>query len=219
MEYIREMLLRQRTALARLMLGSGTEETPRMPETQREASFPALAAWEWDGIAADGRESARTASAGWGVRRSEQRGAAAAGAREDSAVEGTRGDPTAKRTRSDFAAWKTRGDSLPAGETLRQALSRKSAARRRAAGSGLAGAGETALPPPASYRRAAGGAGGSTGGTGSVWSGGDKGAAAAGVLWEVRRPGEADSGASAKVLSRTFQRDARRYDGGFQLYD
>ena len=39
------------------------------------------------------------------------------------------------------------------------------------------------------------------------------------MLWEVQQPGAADAGDSAKALSRTFQRDARRYDGGFQLYD
>ena len=37
-------------------------------------------------------------------------------------------------------------------------------------------------------------------------------------------PGRRDSGAagmmeSARALSRTVQRDARRYDGGFPLYD
>ena len=111
------------------------------------------------------------------------------------------------------------GGPPSAGETLRQALARKSAARQRAAASGLAGAGETALPLPTYRRQAAGGEGRSPGGAGSAWPGGDGETEAAGVLWEVQQPGAADAGDSAKALSRTFQRDARRYDGGFQLYD
>lgn len=186
MEYIREMLLRQRTALARLMLGGAAEETSETASAQaadrREAAVPAERGTGRSEMAAGGRE----------VRRS-----AAADAGEGSAA--------------DTAA--------PAGETLRQALARKSAARQRAAASGLAGAGETALPLPTYRRQAAGGEGRSPGGAGSAWPGGDEGAETAGVLWEVQRQGETGTGDSAKALSRTFQRDARRYDGGFQLYD
>ena len=109
-------------------------------------------------------------------------------------------------------------DDILAGETLRQELSRKSAARERAVLSSPAGAGETVLPP-ASYRRSAGEESGSAGRTGVTWIGGDGETEPAGALPEFRRPGEAGSGAGAKALSRAFQRDARRYDGGFQLYD
>ena len=186
MEYIREMLLRQRTALARLMLGGAAEEPSETASAQaadrREAAVPAERGTGRSEMAAGWRE----------VRRS-----AAADAGEVSAA--------------DTAA--------PAGETLRTALARKSAARQRAAASGLAGAGETALPLPSSRRQTAGGEVRSPGGGGSVRPGGDEGAETAGVLWEVQQPGAADAGDSAKALSRTFQRDARRYDGGFQLYD
>ena len=52
MEYIREMLLRQRTALGRLMLGGGSAEEPETaaasPATER-TSPAAPAPWETDG--------------------------------------------------------------------------------------------------------------------------------------------------------------------------
>ena len=54
MEYIREMLLRQRTALGRLMLGGGSAEEPETaaasPATER-TSPAAPAPWETDGTA------------------------------------------------------------------------------------------------------------------------------------------------------------------------
>lgn len=185
MEYIREMLLRQRTALARLMLGGAAEETSETVSApaadRREAAVPAERGTGCSEMAAGGRE----------VRRS-----AAADAGEGSAA--------------DTAA--------PAGETLRQALARKSAARERAVRSSPAGAGETVLPP-ASYRRSAGEESGSAGRTGVTWIGGDGETEPAGALPEFQRPGGTGSGAGAKALSRAFQRDARRYDGGFQLYD
>ena len=185
MEYIREMLLRQRTALARLLLGGAPEE---MAET---ASAPA-AVWQKEMAREEqGTGSVEATSAGQGARRR-----VAAGAAEESAAD----------------------TSALAGETLRQELSRKSAARERAVLSSPAGAGETVLPP-ASYRRSAGEESGSAGRTGVTWIGGDGETEPAGALPEFRRPGEAGSGAGAKALSRAFQRDARRYDGGFQLYD
>lgn len=186
MEYIREMLLRQRTALARLMLGAGgrdTAEASSAPAHAGETDLPESGAGRRT-AASGGRENARRAG----------------GQQAVTAAAATGGPPSA-------------------GETLRQALARKSAARQRAAASGLAGAGETALPLPSSRRQTAGGEVRSPGGGGSVRPGGDEGAETAGVLWEVQQPGAADAGDSAKALSRTFQRDARRYDGGFQLYD
>ena len=186
MEYIREMLLRQRTALARLLLGGAPEETA---ET---ASAPAAVRQKEMAREEQGTGSVEAAPAGQGARRR-----VAAVAAEESAAD----------------------TSALAGETLRKELSRKSAARERAVRSSLAGAGETVLPLPTYRRQAAGGEGRSPGGAGSAWPGGDEGAETAGVLWEVQRQGETGTGDSAKALSRTFQRDARRYDGGFQLYD
>lgn len=186
MEYIREMLLRQRTALARLLLGGAPEEAA---ET---ASAPAAVRQKEMAREEQGTGSVEAASAGRGARRRVAAGAAGESA-TDTAV----------------LAW----------ETLRQELSRKRAARERAVLSSLAGAGETVLPLPASYRRSAGEESGSAGRAGVTWIGGDGETEPAGALPEFRRPGGTGSGAGAKALSRAFQRDARRYDGGFQLYD
>ena len=63
MEYIREMLLRQRTALGRLMLGGGSAEEPKAaaasPATER-TSPAAPAPWETDGTA--------SGTGGWEIR-------------------------------------------------------------------------------------------------------------------------------------------------------
>ena len=63
MEYIREMLLRQRTALGRLMLGGGSAEEPETaaasPATER-TSPAAPAPWETDGTA--------SGTGGWEIR-------------------------------------------------------------------------------------------------------------------------------------------------------
>ena len=171
MEYIREMLLRQRTALARLLLGGGPEEGA--------ASAPAAVRQKEMAPAERGTGPAGTASDGQGV----LRGAAA------------------------DAAGEAAGMAALAGETLGQALARKSTARERAALSSLADG--TAGSLLSAYRRAAGG--------GGLSSGGGREGETAAAPPGFQRPGEADSG--AKALSRAFQRDARRYDGGFQLYD
>ena len=63
MEYIREMLRRQRTALGRLMLGGGSAEEPETaaasPATER-TSPAAPAPWETDGTA--------SGTGGWEIR-------------------------------------------------------------------------------------------------------------------------------------------------------
>mgnify|MGYP000276640651 FL=1 len=93
MEYIREMLLRQRTALARLMLGAGgrdTAEASSAPAHAGETDLPESGAGRRT-AASGGRENARRAG----------------GQQAVTAAAATGGPPSA-------------------GETLRQALARKS---------------------------------------------------------------------------------------------
>ena len=70
----------------------------------------------------------------------------------------------------------------------------RSAGRRAAGAGGLAGSG---FNPPADAGRA-------PGGRLSAWE---------------SLPAAGGEAAGAKALSRAFQKDARRYDGGFRLYD
>ena len=181
MEYIREMLLRQRTALARLMLGGAAEEA------SETASAPAA-------------RQDRAAPAERGAGRSEM----AAGGRE------------ARRSGQQSAAARTSGEFAWQGETLRQALARKSAAGRQAAGiPGVAGTRDTSVR---SAGRRAAGVGGLAGSGFNPPA--DAGRAPGGRLsaWE-NLPAAGGEAAGAKALSRAFQQDARRYDGGFRLYD
>lgn len=107
-------------------------------------------------------------------------------------------------------------ETAPAGE-LRRALFRRSEARRQAAGiPGLAGPRDPSARP----------AGERTDGLGRVRTedrrprpAGEAGGAE--EVLTVRTAGPAAGGehTEAKDLSRAFQRDARRYDGGFRLYD
>ena len=54
MEYIREMLLRQRTALGRLMLGGGSAEEPEAaPETPPKRTVRSCG-WSWPGSVQNG---------------------------------------------------------------------------------------------------------------------------------------------------------------------
>ena len=183
MEYIRDMLLRQREVLARLMLG-GAADTPDA------SAAPEAARWDGGVPAKGGTAPGGAVSGGREVRRTQRR---------------------------ETALWP--GLSGPEGETLRQALARKSAERQRALASGLADAEGIARALPAARRGSAGGDGRSPGGTGTARPVGDGGTETADVLLEVRQRGAADAGADAKALSRAFQRDARRYDGGFRLYE
>lgn len=183
MEYIREMLLRQRTALARLMLGGAAEEP------SETASAPA----------ADRQEAAAPAERGTGR------------------LEVTSGGREARR--KSFAAAGADRQAVPAsaGETLRPALARKRAERQYTAAFGPAGAGETA--DSAGRGNPMREDGRLSGGGGAAIPGGDE---AEETLYLL--PGRWNSGAagmmeSARALSRTVQRDARRYDGGFPLYD
>ena len=184
MEYIREMLLRQRAALGRLMLGGGSTEEPEAAATSPapERKSPA---------APDPWETGR-AAAGTGGREARRKSFAATGA-DRQAVPAS------------------------AGETLRPALARKRAERQYTAAFGPAGAGETA--DSAGRWNPMREDGRLSGGGGTAAPGGDE---AEETLYLL--PGRWNSGAagmmeSARALSRTVQRDARRYDGGFPLYD
>ena len=125
-------------------------------------------------------------------------------------------------TASGTGGWEIRGNSFAgagadrqtgptsAGETLRLALARKRAERQYTAAFGPAGTGETA--DSAGRRNPMTEDGGLS----------DGGGEAEETFYFL--PGRRDSGAagmmeSARALSRTVQRDARRYDGGFPLYD
>ena len=183
MEYIREMLLRQRTALARLMLGGAAEEP------SETASAPA----------ADRQEAAAPAARGTGR------------------LEVTSGGREARRKSSAAAGADRQAVPASAGETLRPALARKRAERQYTAAFGPAGAGETA--DSAGRGNPMREDGRLSGGGGAAIPGGDE---AEETLYLL--PGRWNSGAagmmeSARALSRTVQRDARRYDGGFPLYD
>ena len=184
MEYIREMLLRQRTALARLMLGAGgrdTAEASSAPAHAGETDLPESGAGRRT-AASGGRENARRAGGQQAVT-----AAAAMG-----------GPPSA-------------------GETLRRALARKSAARRAAAPFGLTGVG--GIVRSGRSRRGTGSdAADRSSGAGAAGPAGEE-AESAVLTAEFRRPVEAGAGESARALSRAVQRDARRYDGGFRLYE
>lgn len=183
MEYIREMLLRQRAALGRLMLGGAAEEP------SETASAPA----------ADRQEAAAPAERGTGR------------------LEVTSGGREARRKSFAAAGADRQAVHASAGETLRPALARKRAERQYTAAFGPAGAGETA--DSAGRGNPMREDGRLSGGGGAAIPGGDE---AEETLYLL--PGRWNSGAagmmeSARALSRTVQRDARRYDGGFPLYD
>ena len=176
------MLLRQRTALARLMLGGAAEEaseTASAPAARQDRAAPAERGAGRSEMAAGGREARRKSFAAAGADRQ--------------AVHAS------------------------AGETLRPALARKRAERQYTAAFGPAGAGETA--DSAGRGNPMREDGRLSGGGGAAIPGGDE---AEETLYLL--PGRWNSGAagmmeSARALSRTVQRDARRYDGGFPLYD
>ena len=132
-------------------------------------------------------------------------------------------------TASGTGGWEIRGNSFAgagadrqtgptsAGETLRLVLARKRAEWQYTAAFGPAGTGETA--DSAGRRNPMTEDGGLSDGGGATMPGGGEAEETFYFL-----PGRRDSGAagmmeSARALSRTVQRDARRYDGGFPLYD
>ena len=93
----------------------------------------------------------------------------------------------------------------------------KAAARRAAAPFGLTGVGEI-VRSGRSRRGTGSDAAALSGGTGAAGPAGEE-AESAVLTAEFRRPVEAGAGESARVLSRAVQQDARRYDGGFRLYE
>lgn len=189
MDYIQEELLRQRAAWAAMLLGSGAErETAETAASQGETA--------WDGEARDAAAQA-AAFAAWG-RRDEKRGMEPV----------RRGARTPAMRSAERAA--AMAESLPETQLLRQPGAEDGAA------SGRNGSLSAELAPMAGLLRAKARAENS-------WSGAEhRPPAAAGgsaersvteVFWA-----EADRGGEPRALSRAFQRDARRYDGGFSLY-
>ena len=211
MEYIRETLERQRAALWLLMLG-GRNETP--PEERRETARPGdLRLSQESPAKQDGRQAL---PAEQGARESRRKDASRAHreqrAREEAAPadEGTEERPGKRDGDAPLrapAAW----------EMLEQALLRRSARRWKetVGDTELAGAGAPAAPassarrryPPAEADRAGSG---SSGQPEEIFVN----AGAPAVTWRT----DGREGAEAKALSQAFQRDARRYDGGFRLY-
>ena len=116
---------------------------------------------------------------------------------EASADESGRAPPGERETRAS-------AQGPEAWEMLDQALLRRSAMRRSATGDPeLAGAGIPAVPPEA----------GRTAPAPPAAETADLLTISAESRWR-----DGGGGAEAKALSRAFQRDARRYDGGFRLY-
>ena len=121
--------------------------------------------------------------------------------------------------RKSFAAAGADRQAVPAsaGETLRPALARKRAERQYTAAFGPAGAGETA--DSAGRGNPMREDGRLSGGGGAAIPGGDETEETLYLLSGRWNSGAAGMMESARALSRTVQRDARRYDGGFPLYD
>ena len=197
MEYIRETLERQQAALRRLLLG---ERTGGSPEAGREAP-PA-------GDRLPPQES-----------RTEQRAFRELAAQETAELRRGSGASADESGRAPPGERETRASAQgpEAWEMLDQALLRRSARRWKetVGDTELAGAGAPAAPassarrryPPAEADRAGSG---SSGQPEEIFVN----AGAPAVTWRT----DGREGAEAKALSRAFQRDARRYDGGFRLY-
>ena len=197
MEYIREVLLRQRAAWQRLVLGGGRMET--VPEgaadTRRrtDREIPEGAADRFalsEGVTAAEPDAAGTvpAESGWG---------------EPGWSAGI-GTEMGRGTQS----WRT----------LERELARKSAERREAAGAD----GLTSRRAPSDAGFAGRGAG--LGGVRQAERPDGQEfrmleAELPGRTLEIRRAASGGGADGAKTMSRIFQRDARRYDGGFRLYE
>lgn len=184
MDYIREELLRQRKALAQLLLGAPKEETDREEGSSREISRrEEMSPAELEVLAAS-FAAERTLA---------EKGAPGFGAAFDEARRGMQdvlweeAEEAARRSHRERGEYLRRGTMFPEEERVLAArreasLTWDAVMRRPEAWLGESGT-EERLPLAAE----------------TVWAG--SGA-----------PSEAEK------LSRVFQRDARRYDGGFTLY-
>ena len=209
MDYVREELLRQQTALAQLLLGGAPrpgEELP--PEGRLTAGRAAGGAGEEtapeDGEAALTREAGETPAL-WSQAAQRHRDALrqAEQAREAEALDLAAAAAAAAVRQRPFAGGEAvflpAASIAPAGETPGRAQRALSAQASRHAGA--PGGGTDPSAPEGAVPLA-----GDGGGAGSVQS-----------VVELVRPLAAAPG-DAGALSRLFQRDARRYDGGFELY-
>ena len=169
MEYIREMLERQRTVLIRL-LGLEREDGQKAAETARTEQVPAGDQGRRDGE--------RGADALW-------EGALAPAMGEEMFQ-----TPAAREALKQILSWKRTerektGMAVPVGGETRPYLSFGQAAPQKKVRY------ETGVDPTAGL--------------------------ATTEIREVRASGGRE--ADPKILSRAFQRDARRYDGGYRLYE
>lgn len=195
MNYIREELLRQQELLVVLLTGR-TVHTPseELETAERESRTEAAPASEWESWISAGMETADD-----GARREKAAALAAraflrtAGenAREWDALQASRRLPSVYRS-------------------ISQETDLQTAAGRQSAAAGQVQAGEIAL--------ALGGMDPTARSMGMA--GLPVGTAEAGEVRLVTELRQAESGepSDAAALSRAFQRDARRYDGGFRLY-
>lgn len=196
MNYIEELLRRQAAVFAALLRGG--EETDL---TREQADGPA-------GV--DGRNEGRELPAGKGMaewnRRLAERSvraygetALAAGMPQEAETAGTQA--MLRRRAADGAARRKSAAQTPAGAEAGEADGLESSG----GGSGMfAGNGRRTWRDGNAYARA-----GTAPGDGGT-------EAAAGAGWG--RSARAARDASAEELSREFERDARRYDGGYPLY-
>ena len=211
MDYVRESLMRQQTVLAWMLLGAA--EIPGEVEALSGAQrSPGISGGDWQG--ADGGTSLKSAAGAdapapllW-TEASQRRQAALRQAEEARAARMV--DLAAS------AAAAAVGLRPHSGGTEAVAPARGAAAFDER-GPGAAGRGWTGLPEAVRSRAGGAEAWQTPAAGGDLFAGGDVPGGAARSVAEVvipRPAGRADPAA----LSRTFQRDARRYDGGFELY-
>lgn len=196
MNYIEELLQRQAAVFAALLRGG--EETDL---TRERADGPAGV----DGRSGEREVSAGTGMAEWNRRLAERSvrayGETALAAGMPQTAETTETQAMLRRRAADSAARRKSAAQTPAGAEAGEADGLESSG----GGSGMfAGNGRRTWRDGNAYARA-----GTAPGDGGTET-------AAGAGWG--RSARAAGNASAEELSREFERDARRYDGGYPLY-
>lgn len=196
MNYIEELLRRQAAVFAALLRG-GEETEPAREQTDGPAGV--------DGRSGEREVSAGTGMAEWNRRLAERSvrayGETALAAGMPQTAETTETQAMLRRRAADGAARRKSAAQTPAGAEAGEADGLESSG----GGSGMfAGNGRRTWRDGNAYARA-----GTAPGDGGT-------EAAAGAGWG--RSARAAGNASAEELSREFERDARRYDGGYPLY-
>lgn len=215
MDYIREEFLHQRAALARLLLGNGPEET-RQKKAEKEIGFQEPAPdWEMENKMAYGEESAATSAQNLyqaRIRQGLRFGVSPAdGALRGVSKEGGGAGWEEERTyRKQFPA------APETGNLIQERTGKRQAWEGPALLSEQRGKGRGEAPMESATGRR-------TQRYMPSWKEPQKSgddhlplSYADPILEAIRKTAETAGG--AKDLSRAFQRDARRYDGGFELY-